>query len=115
REPRQAARALLAAEDALIRDDGPQPTYSAVAGPAPGTVASHTARALTDMGDHAGTAAHHRAALQKWDLHSYKRVHILTHADLGDSLAALHRPDEAVASWARALDLAGPRTASTRP
>ncbi len=52
-----AARALLAAEDALLRDDGPQ------------------------------------------------RVHALTYADLGDSLAAQARADEAVAAWSQALTL----------
>ncbi|MFI9647345.1 tetratricopeptide repeat protein [Streptomyces sp. NPDC052040] len=67
-----AARALLAAEDALLRDDGPQPSYSRVSGPAAGTVASHTARTLTD---------------------------------LGDSLAAQARADEAVAAWTQALVL----------
>jgi len=42
-----AARALIAAEDALARSDEPQASYSLLAGPAPGTFASHTARALT--------------------------------------------------------------------
>lgn len=53
-----AARALLAAEGALLRDDGPQPSYSRVSGPAAGTVASHTARTLTDLAE----PHRHRAA-----------------------------------------------------
>ncbi|MGP3985477.1 tetratricopeptide repeat protein [Streptomyces sp. 3N207] len=100
-----AARALLAAEDALLRDDRPQPSYSLVSGPAAGTVASHTARTLTDLADHPGTEIQHRAALTRWDRAKYKRVHALTHADLGDSLAAQARADEAVAAWTSALDL----------
>jgi hypothetical protein len=36
---------------------------------------------------------------------SSTRVHLLTHADLGDSLAAQARADEAVAAWVQALDL----------
>ncbi|RSS39990.1 tetratricopeptide repeat protein [Streptomyces sp. WAC07061] len=100
-----AARALLAAEDALLRDDGPQPSYSRVSGPAPGTVASHTARTLTDLADHVGTERQHRDALTRWDPEKYKRVHALTHADLGDSLAAQARADEAVAAWTQALAL----------
>ncbi|MFE0425001.1 tetratricopeptide repeat protein [Streptomyces sp. NPDC058953] len=100
-----AARALLAAEDALLRDAGPQPSYSRVSGPAAGTVASHTARTLTDLADHIGTERQHRDALTRWDPVKYKRVHALTHADLGDSLAAQARADEAVAAWAQALVL----------
>ncbi|MCX4905473.1 tetratricopeptide repeat protein [Streptomyces sp. NBC_00878] len=100
-----AARALLAAEDALLRDDVPQPSYSRVSGPAAGTVASHTARTLTDLADHIGTEQQHRDALIRWDPDKYKRVHALTYADLGDSLAAQARADEAVAAWAQALTL----------
>jgi transcriptional regulator with XRE-family HTH domain len=98
-----AARALLAAEDALLREDDPQPSYSRVSGPAAGTVASHTARTLTDLADHTGTEQQHRDALTRWDPAKYKRVHALTHADLGDSLAAQARADEAVAAWSQAL------------
>lgn len=104
-ENASAARALLAAEDALLRDDGPQPSYSRVSGPAAGTVASHTARTLTDLADHIGTEQQHRDALTRWDPEKYKRVHALTHADLGDSLAAQARADEAVAAWTQALAL----------
>ncbi|WP_030617683.1 hypothetical protein [Streptomyces sclerotialus] len=100
-----AARALLAAEDALLRDDRPQPSFSLVSGPAAGTVASHTARTLTDLTDHPGTELQHRAALTRWDPIKYKRVHALTYADLGDSLAAQARADEAVAAWTQALTL----------
>ncbi|MEU4999686.1 tetratricopeptide repeat protein [Streptomyces sp. NPDC021622] len=100
-----AARALLAAEDALLRDDGPQPSYSRVSGPAAGTVASHTARTLTDLADHVGTEQQHRDALIRWDPVKYRRVHALTYADLGDSLAAQARADEAVAAWSQALTL----------
>ncbi|MFE9662927.1 tetratricopeptide repeat protein [Streptomyces sp. NPDC005955] len=100
-----AARALLAAEDALLRDDCAQPDYSRVSGPAAGTVASHTARTLTDLADHIGTEQQHRDALVRWDPEKYKRVHALTHADLGDSLAAQARADEAVAAWTQALVL----------
>ncbi|GHJ34637.1 tetratricopeptide repeat protein [Streptomyces sp. TS71-3] len=100
-----AARALLAAEDALLREDGPQPSYSRVSGPAAGTVASHTARTLTDLADHVGTEQQHRDALTRWDPEKYKRVHALTYADLGDSLAAQARADEAVAAWSQALTL----------
>ena len=100
-----AARALLSAEDALLREDEPQPSYSLVSGPAAGTVASHTARTLTDLAEHPGTELQHRAALTRWHPVKYKRVHALTYADLGDSLAAQARADEAIAAWTTALNL----------
>ncbi|HXL92183.1 MAG TPA: hypothetical protein VN969_24850 [Streptosporangiaceae bacterium] len=53
-----------------------------------------------------GTEARHKAALLSWDPVKYPRVHMLTHADLGDCLAAQARADEAVACWGHALDLA---------
>ena len=105
-EKPQAARSLLAAEDALGRVSEPQPTYSLLMGPAAGTVDSHTARTLTEIGDHPGTELRHRAALTSWDPVAFPRVHLLTHMDLGDCLAAQGRADEAVSAWGRALDLA---------
>ncbi|MFF1907371.1 tetratricopeptide repeat protein [Kitasatospora sp. NPDC058218] len=104
-EKAAAAKALLSSEDALSRDDGPQPSFSSVTGPAAGTVASHTARTLTDLADHVGTEQQHRAALLRWDPTKYKRVHMLTYADLGDSLAAQARADEAIVAWVQALSL----------
>ncbi|WP_371496083.1 tetratricopeptide repeat protein [Kitasatospora sp. NBC_00374] len=104
-EKTAAAKALLAAEDALTRHTEPQPSFSLVSGPAAGTVASHTARTLTDLSDHVGTEQQHRAALVRWDAEKYRRVHVLTYADLGDSLAAQTRADEAIATWSQAMDL----------
>lgn len=104
-ERSSAARALIAAQDSLTRNDEPQPSYSAASGPALGTVTSHTARTLTDLGDHPGTEKEHRAALIRWDAEKYRRVHMLTFADLGDCLAAQVRPDEAVQAWTNAIDL----------
>jgi tetratricopeptide (TPR) repeat protein len=106
-EGRAAARALLVAEDALTRDTRPQAGYSLLAGPAAGTFASHTARTLTEAGEHEGAEARHRAAFASWDPEAFPRVHLLTWTDLGDSLAAQARADEAVAAWGRALDMVG--------
>lgn len=93
-------------DDALGRGGEPQPSYSLLMGPAAGTVDSHTARTLTEIGDHPGTETRHRAALTSWDPVAFPRVHLLTYMDLGDCLAAQARADEAVAGWNRALDLA---------
>lgn len=102
-----AAASLLAAEKSLSRGDVDQPSFATMAGPAEGTVASHTARALTDLGDHGATERQHRLALRTGDGVQYRRVHVLTHADLGDTLAAQARSDEAVHAWSRSLDLTG--------
>jgi tetratricopeptide (TPR) repeat protein len=114
-EKARAARALLAAEDALAQDNALQPAYSRLAGPVTGTVDSHTARTLTEIGDLRGTEARHRAAFTSWDPNAFPRVHLLTHMDLGDCLAAQARADEAIAAWSRAMDLAeGMASARTR-
>ena len=102
-ERTSAAHALIASHNALTRDEGSQPSYSAVSGPALGTVTSHTARTLTELGDHVGTEKEHRAALIRWDPEKFRRVHMLTYADLGDSLAAQTRADEAIAVWSHAI------------
>ncbi|MFC4610093.1 hypothetical protein ACFO9E_20100 [Streptomyces maoxianensis] len=60
---------------------------------------------LTDLADNIGSEQQHRDALTRWDPEKYKRVHALTHADLGDSPAAQARADEAVAAWTQALVL----------
>ncbi|WTX36785.1 hypothetical protein OG970_46390 [Streptomyces sp. NBC_00658] len=52
-----------------------------------------------------GTEQQHRDALVRWDPEQYKRVHALTYADLGDSLAAQVRAAEAVAVWSQSLTL----------
>lgn len=72
-----AARTLLVAKDALGRDDQPQVSFSLASGPAAGTVASHMARTLTELGDHRATERQHRAALTRWDPTKYQRVHRL--------------------------------------
>ncbi|MGI9002729.1 MAG: hypothetical protein ACR2GH_13855 [Pseudonocardia sp.] len=101
-----AAQAILAAENAFTRPDEPRPLFSAVAGPVvASTIAFHAAQALTDLADHAGAERQHRGALLVWDPEKSRRVHGLTLADLGKSLAAQARAEEAVNAWSQALDL----------
>jgi hypothetical protein len=95
---------LLAAEEAVTRDDGPQPSYSAVLGPAAVAVANHTAKSLRQLSDHRSTEKHYRAALATVTP-GRERLQSLTHADLGSCLAAQARADEAVSAWSSALDL----------
>jgi len=84
-ERQAAARALLAAEDAIARDGRPQADYSLLAGPAAGTFASHTARALTEVGGPAPGRVHYRGPRR---VPPGSPVHLLTWTDLGDTLAA---------------------------
>ncbi|GAA4942177.1 hypothetical protein GCM10023238_05000 [Streptomyces heliomycini] len=78
------------------REDGHSPAYSRVSGPAAGTVASITARTLTDLADHIGTG-NSTATPHPLGPVKYKRVHALTHADLGAASQprpALMRPSQ---------------------
>lgn len=113
RQPAAAARALLDAAGALARDDTPTSSYASATGPAPGTVASQTARTLKDLGDHRNTERHYRDALTERDPAAYRRIHALTYIDLGTSLAAQARADEAVATWTNAMEHLG-QVASSR-
>ncbi len=98
-----AARALLSAEDALTRADETRPFYSAISGPE--NVANGAAKTLTVLADHAGAERQHRAALTQGDPERNRRTHSLTCANLGNSLAAQSRLEEAIGAWSQAVDL----------
>lgn len=100
----KAAAALLSAEDAMLAGDDQVPSYAAASGPVSATVASHTGKTLTEMKDHRAAEKHYRAALKGRVPGTYQRVHGLTLVNLGRSVAAQHRHEEAVALWSRSLD-----------
>ncbi|MFF3015477.1 tetratricopeptide repeat protein [Streptomyces sp. NPDC057939] len=103
----RAARALLAAEDAMTDTRDELPTYSAASGPVAATVASHTGKTLTAMKDHTAAERHYRRALTGRTPGIYQLKHGLTMTNLGRSLAGQHRHEEAVGLWARSLDFMG--------
>ncbi|WDN55948.1 hypothetical protein [Streptomyces clavuligerus] len=103
-DTRQAAAALLAAEDAASDTRDPVPSYAAASGPVTATVASHTAKTLTALHDHRAAEQHYRAALAGRAPTAYQRTHALTLANLADTVAAQHRHEEAVHLWHRTLD-----------
>lgn len=103
-ERRKAAGALLAAEDALSDTGEPVPSYAAASGPVAATVASHTGRTLTAMKDYAAAERHYRTAMVARTPGTYQRGHALTMVNLGKSVAAQHRHEEAVGLWNRSLD-----------
>ncbi|WP_330335456.1 tetratricopeptide repeat protein (plasmid) [Streptomyces sp. NBC_00536] len=100
----KAAAALLSAEDAMLAGHDQVPPYAAASGPVVATVASHTGKTLTEMKDHRAAEKHYRAALRGRVPGTYQRVHGLTLVNLGKSVAAQHRHEEAVALWNRSLD-----------
>lgn len=103
-ERERAAAALLSAEDAMLAGDDQVPSYAAASGPVWATVASHTGKTLTEMKDHLAAEKHYRTALKGRMPGTYQRVHGLTLVNLGKSVAAQHRHEEAVALWGRSLD-----------
>ncbi|MFI9156550.1 tetratricopeptide repeat protein [Kitasatospora aureofaciens] len=104
-QSKNAAGALLAAEDAMLAGDDGVPSYAAASGPVAATVASHTGKTLTEMKDHRAAERHYRAALEGRVPKTYQRVRGLTLANLAKSVAAQHRHEEAVILWDQCLDL----------
>lgn len=103
-EREKAAAALLSAEDAMLAGDDAVASYAAASGPVRATVASHTGKTLTEMRDHQAAEKHYRMALKGRAPGTYQRTHGLTMVNLGRSIAAQHRYEEAVALWTRSLD-----------
>ncbi|GAA1230751.1 hypothetical protein GCM10009665_21430 [Kitasatospora nipponensis] len=106
-EGEKAASALMSAEDAMLATDDAVPSYAAASGPVAATVASHTAKTLTELRDHRAAERHYRMALADRTPETYQRVHGLTMANLAKSVAAQRRHDEALELWSRSLDFMG--------
>ncbi|MDH6121775.1 hypothetical protein ABH930_002946 [Kitasatospora sp. GAS204A] len=106
-EGTKAAAALVSAEDAMLVTDDAVPSYAAASGPVAATIASHTAKTLTELRDHKAAEQHYRLALKDRTPETYQRVHGLTMANLAKSVAAQRRHDEALGLWHRSLDFMG--------
>ncbi|MFJ1936884.1 tetratricopeptide repeat protein [Kitasatospora sp. NPDC088160] len=105
---RDAGRALLAAEDAMLAGAGSDmPGYATASGPVAATVASHMGRTLTEMGDHPAAERHYRSAMTGRLREIHQRTRALTIANIAKSVGAQRRHEEAVALWGQFLDLAG--------
>ncbi|MEU6935012.1 tetratricopeptide repeat protein [Streptomyces sp. NPDC046374] len=104
-QTKQAASALLRAEEAAADTTDPVATYAAGSGPVTATIASHTAKTLTAMRDHSAAERHYRTALAGRAPDSYQRGHALTMVNLGKSVAAQRRHEEAVRLWHRCIDV----------
>ncbi|MFD9053206.1 hypothetical protein [Streptomyces zaomyceticus] len=79
-------------------------SFAAASGPVAATVASHTGKTLTAMRDFQAAERHYRAALVDRTPGTYQRMHGLTMVNLGKSVAAQHRHEDAVGQWSRSLD-----------
>jgi tetratricopeptide (TPR) repeat protein len=101
---RAAIRAVLYAEDAVTRgDDEQMPRWAVATGPAAATVASHTAKTFTALGDHRRAEAHYTAAAAGRDPATYRRVHALNLAQAAEAQAAQGHADAACATWGTAM------------
>ncbi|MFE7524101.1 tetratricopeptide repeat protein [Kitasatospora sp. NPDC057542] len=101
-----AAKLILAAEDAMLAGGADTiPAYAAAAGPAAATVASHTGRTLTEMGDNKAAERHYRTALDNRRPGTYHRLRGTTLANIAKAVAAQGRYEEAVGLWSQSLDL----------
>jgi tetratricopeptide (TPR) repeat protein len=104
RDHRAAIHAVHRAEDCLGRSDDAQlPHWAAITGPAAATVASHTAKTFTALGDHHRAETHYLAAATRRDPHTYRRIHALNLAQAAEAQAAQGQPDQACATWAIAI------------
>jgi len=103
-EHRAAIRAVHCAEDAVGRgDDEQMPHWAAITGPAAATVASHTAKTFTALGDHRRAEAHYVAAAAGRDPENYRRIHALNLAQAAEAQAAQGHADQACATWSTAV------------
>jgi tetratricopeptide (TPR) repeat protein len=100
----QTVEAIARAEHALDTGDEQTPRWARITGPPRATVASHTAKSITDLGDHAAAEAQYATAAAARDPAGYRRIHALTLTQLARSQAAQGHADQACASWSTALD-----------
>jgi tetratricopeptide (TPR) repeat protein len=102
---RAAIQAVHRAEDCLDRGhDDQMPHWAAITGPAAATVASHTAKTFTALGDHRRAEAQYLAAAAARPAATYRRIHALNLAQAAEAQAAQGRADDACATWARAIN-----------
>jgi len=104
-ESAKAAAALLAAEDAALDVREPVASYAAASGPVSSTLASHSGRTLTALRDFTAAERHYRRALVDRTPDAYRLKRGQTLANLGSSVAAQRRHEEAVELWDRSLGL----------
>jgi tetratricopeptide (TPR) repeat protein len=101
---RAAIHAVHSAEDCLTRAGEDQmPHWAAITGPAGATVASHTAKTFTALGDHRRAEAHYLAAASARDPGAYRRIHALNLAQAAEAQAHQGHADHACATWATAI------------
>jgi tetratricopeptide (TPR) repeat protein len=103
-DPHAAIRAVQWAENAVAGgDDAQMPHWAAITGPAAATVASHTAKTFTALGDHRRAEAHYATAAARRDPERYRRIHALNLAQAAEAQAAQGHADQACATWSTAL------------
>jgi tetratricopeptide (TPR) repeat protein len=103
-DARAATHAVHHAEGCLTgAGDAPLPHWAALTGPAAATVASHTAKTFTALGDHRRAETHYLAAAAARAPMAYRRIHALNLTQAAEAQAAQGHADKACATWATAV------------
>lgn len=88
--------------------------WAAMWGHPSATVASHTAKIMKSVGDHAGAERHHAAARRRYGSDNHLRISALSAAAEGEAQCAQGQVELACETWTRALDaMTGIRSSRT--
>jgi len=113
-DDRAAVQALHCAEDLLGNGDEEQmPHWATVTGPPAATVASHTAKTFTALGDHRRAETYYLTAAAGRDPQRYRRIYALNLSQAAEARAAQGNAEQACATWATAVN-SMPRVTSNR-
>lgn len=104
-DSRRASSTVRAAEK-LVEAEGSDPlsSWASMTGPAPATVASHTAKTWTSLGRHGDAAQIYTRAARLRDPSGLRRVMALDLAQAAEAQAAQGHAEEACQSWQSAFE-----------
>lgn len=103
-DARRASTAVHAADRLIEAGQGDAlSSWAGMTGPAPATVASHTAKTWTSLGRHQDAAQVYASAAQMREPSRYQRVRALDLAQTAEAQAAQGHAEEACQSWGSAF------------
>lgn len=103
-ESRRASSTVRAAEKLVEAEESePLSSWAGMTGPAPATVASHTAKTWTSLGRHSDAAKIYTQAARLRDPSGHRRVRALEFAQTAEAQAAQGHAEEACESWSEAF------------
>jgi hypothetical protein len=115
-DSRRASATVRTAEKLVAVEGGePLSSWAGMVGPAPATVASHTAKTWTALGRHGEAAKSYATAARLRDPSGHRRVRALDLAQTAEAQAAQGHAEEACQSWSAAFEhMAGVSSARHR-